>query len=179
MDYIIEDNFFDGNAVNKLREQALKQKYYERHNHPSGIGDFPGFRTTYFTNFNHDFIKYIHAKVKSHVCKLEDIKYPEEKYKKFNLQISFSYTFKGANSYKHKDRTMKNYKVRYGGIVYLYPNPPKKSGTTLYLNKTTYLENKYNRFVLYKSSIEHEPTDNFGTNINNSRLVLTIFYDMA
>ena len=61
----------------------------------------------------------------------------------------------------------------------MYPEPIKKSGTTLYLNETTYLENKYNRFVLYNSNIEHEPTNNFGTDINNSRLVLTIFYDMA
>jgi len=33
--------------------------------------------------------------------------------------------------------------------------------------------------VLYNSNVEHEPTDNFGSDINNSRLVLTIFYDMA
>tara|TARA_Y100001937_G_scaffold128227_1_gene203155 strand:- start:1159 stop:1698 length:540 start_codon:yes stop_codon:yes gene_type:complete len=179
MNYIIEDNFFDDSAVNKLREQALILNYYTKHNHPNGIGDFPGFRSSFFTNLNHDFLKYIHAKVKSHVCKLENIENPKEKYEKYNLQVSFSYTLEGADSYKHKDKTLKNYKVRYGGLVYLHPNPPKNSGTTLYLKDKIYLDNKYNRFVLYNANIEHEPTDNFGTDINNSRLVLTIFYDMA
>jgi len=111
--------------------------------------------------------------------KLEQVKHPSDKYEKFNLQLSFSYTFKGANSFRHTDKISQGYKVRYGGLVYLYPEPIERSGTTLYLNETTYLDNKYNRFVLYNSNIEHEPTDNFGSNINNSRLVLTIFYDMA
>ena len=68
---------------------------------------------------------------------------------------------------------------KYGGLVYLHPDPPSRSGTTLYLKEMTYLDNIYNRLVLYKSNIEHEPTDNFGDDINNSRLVFTIFYDMA
>ena len=74
---------------------------------------------------------------------------------------------------------LKNYNVRYGGVVYLNPKPPKDTGTTLYMPKKKKLKNKYNRLVIYNSLIKHEPTEHFGTNINNSRLVLTIFYNMA
>lgn len=179
MNYIIQDNFFDD--PDSIREFALSQKYYTKENHPeeSGIAAFPGHRTAFFDDIGSEFYNNIHNKILPHISKLENVKHPSEKYTKFNLQISFSYTFKGANSFRHTDDIMSGYKVRYGSLVYLYPKPPKKCGTTLYLKDTTYLDNKYNRFVLYKSSIEHEPTDNFGTNINNSRLVLTIFYDMA
>ena len=177
MNYIIQDNFFEN--PDSIREFALSQKYYTKENHPYGIGVFPGYRTDYFDDIGSEFYNNIHNKILTHVSKLENVKHPSEKYTKFNLQLSFSYTFKDAYSFRHTDKITPGYKVRYGGIVYLYPKPPKKCGTTLYLKDTTYLDNKYNRFVLYKSSIEHEPTDNFGSNINNSRLVLTIFYDMA
>ena len=52
--------------------------------------------------------------------------------------------------------------------------------STLYLKEETInIENKYNRLLLYNSNIKHQPTDNFGDDINNSRLVMTIFYDLA
>jgi hypothetical protein len=179
----IIDNFFED--PDSIRKFALPLEYYTKTNHPQlkkdpkGIGAFPGYRTAFFDDIGSKFYNDIHNKILPHVCKLENIKKPSEKYTNFNLQISFSYTFKGANSFRHIDKISPGYKVRYGGLVYLYPKPPKKCGTTLYLKDTTYLENKYNRFVIYNSNIEHEPTDNFGTDINNSRLVLTIFYDMA
>jgi len=182
MNYIIKDNFFED--PDSTREFALNQTFYTKENHPQlardskGINRFPGHRTDFFNDIKSKFFNEIHNKLIPEVSKLEnDNVY--HKYERFNLQISFSYTLEGALSFRHTDNIEKGYKVRYGGLVYLYPDPPKKSGTTLFLNETTYLDNKYNRFVLYNSNIEHEPTDNFGTDINNSRLVLTIFYDMA
>ena len=183
MNYIIKDNFFED--PDGLRKFALSLKYYTKTNHPQlkkdpkGIGAFPGYRTNFYDQIDSIFYKNVHHNILPHVSKLENVKHPSEKYTRFNLQISFSYTLNGALSFRHVDSIMDDYKVRYGGLVYLHPDPPKKSGTTLYLNETTYLENKYNRFVLYNSNIEHEPTNNFGSDINNSRLVLTIFFDMA
>ncbi len=179
MNYIIKENFFEN--PDDIRKEALLKKFYTKENHPhdEGIGAFPGYRTAFFDDIGSKFYIDIHNKIIPHISKLENVKNPSEKYTHFNLQISFSYTLDGALSFKHIDTISKGYKVRYGGLVYLHPNPPKKSGTTLYLKETTYLDNIYNRFVLYNSNIEHEPTDNFGTDINNSRLVLTIFYDMA
>lgn len=185
MNYIIQDNFFDD--PDSMREYALSQKFYTKENHPYGIGVFPGYRTNFFDTthrLNYDdkilnFFNNIYSKIIPHLSKLENVNDLKEKYSKWNLQISFSYTLKGSDSFKHTDGITPGYKIRYGGLVYLYKKPPKKCGTTLYLNDTTYLENKYNRLVLYNSNIEHEPTDNFGSNINNSRLVLTIFFDIA
>ena len=183
MNYIIEDNFFSD--PNNVREFALKQTFYSKENHPQfkidsvGIDKFPGHRTAFFDDIHSKFYNNIHNKIIPFISKLENIKHPTDKYEKFNLQLSFSYTSKGAKSFKHTDDIIKGYKVRYGGLVYLHPDPPSRSGTTLYLKEMTYLDNIYNRLVLYNSNIEHEPTDNFGTDINNSRLVLTIFYDMA
>jgi hypothetical protein len=45
-------------------------------------------------------------------------------------------------------------------------------------SKNVYVDNIFNRLVLYKSDIEHEPTKNFGNSIKNGRMVLTIFYDL-
>jgi|TARA_B100001094_G_scaffold17073_1_gene14684 hypothetical protein len=177
MNYIIQDNFFED--PDSIRKHALSLKYYTKENHPYGMGVFPGYRTDYIDNIDRKFYDNIHNKILPHISKLENVNHPKEKYTDFNLQLSFSYTLKEANSFKHIDKVTPGYKVRYGGLVYLYPKPSKKCGTTLHLKDTIYLENKYNRFVLYKSNIEHEPTDNFGSDINNSRLVLTIFYDMA
>ena len=177
MTYIIQDNFF--NDPDNMREYALSQKYYTKENHPEYVSDFPGYRTDYLHKFDFNIWKKIQSALVPHISKLENVNDINEKYNKFNLQLSFSYTSKNSKSFRHIDNVSKGYKVRYGGLVYLYTKPPKKHGTTLYLKNTINLENKYNRLVLYKSSIEHEPTNNFGSDINNSRLVLTIFYDMV
>ena len=179
MNYIIIDNFFED--PNSIRKKALTEyKYYDKKNHPIGIGHFPGFRTLYLDQIDNVFYRNIFDKFVPIFCKLKNIKDPAEKYSKFLFQASFSYTLKGANSCRHIDDISDGYKERYGALVYLRENPPKKSGTTLYLdNKKKLLENKYNRLVMYSSDIEHEPTDNFGSDINNGRLVLTMFLDVV
>lgn len=172
----IQDNFFED--VENVREKALWCKYYSKKNHPYNLHAFPGYRTDYKI-FHRDFYDEIHRKIKPHIAKLENLNHIADKYIRYNLQLAFSYTLKGAKVIKHTDPLLENYKVRYGGVVYLNPNPPKDSGTTLYMTKKKKLENKYNRLVIYNSLIKHEPTQHFGTDINNSRLVLTIFYNMA
>ena len=62
------------------------------------------------------------------------------------------------------------------GVIYLSENAPKNSGT-LIENKDGYIievENIFNRLVLYSSDLLHRPNRHFGSDINNSRLVLTI-----
>ncbi len=177
MNYIIQDNFF--NDPDNIRKYALSQKYYTKKDHPEDVSSFPGYRTDYLHKSDLDIWNKIRSALIPYISKLESVDDINEKYNKFNLQLSFSYTSKNSKSFRHIDSVAKGYKVRYGGLVYLYPKPLKKQGTTLYLKNTINLENKYNRLVLYKSNIEHEPTNNFGSDINNSRLVLTIFYDMG
>tara|TARA_Y100001938_G_C7928788_1_gene348278 strand:- start:36 stop:566 length:531 start_codon:yes stop_codon:yes gene_type:complete len=176
MSAIIQDNFFED--VENVREMALSCKYFTKENHPTNIHAFPGHRSKY-TIFHKDFYNEIHRKIKPHISKLENVNHIADKYIRYNLQLCFSYTLKGDKVIKHTDPLLKNYNVRYGGVVYLNPKPPKDTGTTLYMPKKKKLKNKYNRLVIYNSLIKHEPTEHFGTNINNSRLVLTIFYNMA
>ena len=179
MNYIIVDNFFED--PNLIRNKALTEyKYYDKINHPIGIGHFPGFRTLYLDKIDNVFFLSVFNKYVPIFCKLKNIKKPAEKYTQFMFQLSFSYTLKDSKSCRHTDDITEGYKERYGGIVYLNPNPPKKSGTTLYLNnKKKLLENKYNRLVTYNSATEHDITNNFGSDINNGRLVLTMFLDVV
>jgi Family of unknown function (DUF6445) len=66
----------------------------------------------------------------------------------------------------------------FAGLVYLYPNPPEKMGTSFYTDKKKYfssVENKYNRLIYYPGTMWHGPTDLFGDMKENARLTLTFF----
>jgi hypothetical protein len=66
----------------------------------------------------------------------------------------------------------------YAGVLYLTPNPEPNSGTAFYNEsgeEIDYVENIYNRLTIYSSNILHSLKESFGDNINNGRLVYTIF----
>ena len=66
----------------------------------------------------------------------------------------------------------------YAGVLYLTPNPPLNSGTIFYDDNNEeidYVENVYNRLTIYPATIRHSIKESFGDNINNGRLVYTIF----
>ena len=66
----------------------------------------------------------------------------------------------------------------YAGVLYLTPNPPADSGTSFYNEsniETHYLENIYNRLVIYPSHKSHSLKNAFGDAINNGRLTFTFF----
>jgi hypothetical protein len=67
-------------------------------------------------------------------------------------------------------------KCLYAGVVYLNKDPPVNSGTMVYLenDKIEYVENKYNRLIMYKSKLEHSPVCGFGEG-ETSRLTFTMF----
>jgi hypothetical protein len=178
VDYIIVDNFLE--SPKEIRKKALKNfKYFNKFNHPQDVGMFPGFRTNYLHFEDKELFEKICNKLHFIISKLENIENLGKKYKQFNCQLSFSYTLEDSKTSKHIDPTSFQYLKRYGGVVYLNEKPPKKTGTTLYFkDKNVYVDNIFNRLVLYKSDIEHEPTKNFGNSIKNGRMVLTIFYDL-
>lgn len=76
------------------------------------------------------------------------------------------------NSWMHVDP-----KCIYAGVVYLNEDPPLNSGTMIYTeeNKVTYVENVFNRLVLYKSKFKHSAMTGFGEE-ENSRLTFTMFF---
>ena len=73
----------------------------------------------------------------------------------------------------HKDVGM-----NYAGLVYLSPNPTKKSGTSIvdYVNeKIIHVENVYNRLVCYPAYYTHAVDSFFGNGIETGRMTLTFF----
>jgi hypothetical protein len=98
---------------------------------------------------------------------------------KYNIDLYYHYTlektketcFPSFDSYKyHTDIDL------YAGVVYLYPNPPQNSGTTIFYNgKKKHIENIFNRLICYPCNLLHGPTDLFGVDIFTGRLTLTFF----
>jgi hypothetical protein len=76
------------------------------------------------------------------------------------------------NSWMHIDP-----KCIYAGVVYLNQDPPLNSGTMIYTeeDKVTYVDNVFNRLVLYKSKFKHSAMSGFGEE-ENSRLTFTMFF---
>lgn len=75
------------------------------------------------------------------------------------------------NTWIHKDPN-----CIYAGVVYLNKDPLVNSGTMIYRqdNSIEYVENVYNRLVLYKSCFKHSAMGGFGER-ENSRLTFTLF----
>ena len=65
------------------------------------------------------------------------------------------------------------------GLIYLSPNPPEGTGTSILdaeSNKIINIENVYNRLISYPSYMVHGPTDLFGDGTKeNSRMTFTFF----
>jgi len=68
------------------------------------------------------------------------------------------------------------------GVVYLTPDAPPDSGTSILHgeeNEIVNIENKYNRLVAYESFRIHALSDAFGTTIENGRMAYTFFVHSA
>jgi hypothetical protein len=77
-----------------------------------------------------------------------------------------------------KKNTHRDYGFDYAGVLYLTPKPQENSGTSFYNDlgeETGYLENVYNRLVVYSANELHSLKESFGNNINNGRLTFTFF----
>lgn len=87
-----------------------------------------------------------------------------------------SYLHRGDDSIDTKDLWHVDKNVLFAFVLYLNPNPPEKSGTLLKINgEIVPIENRFNRLLVYNSSIEHKVENFFGDTFENSRLTLTGF----
>jgi len=88
----------------------------------------------------------------------------------------------------------------WSGLVYLSPNAPKASGTSIFKSNETGLctaekgpffdkniqnytrvyeiDNIYNRLVLFRENVLHQAAAGFGTEKNNGRLTQTFFFEV-
>jgi len=180
---IVKDNFFDN--PNEIRKTALSIKYevprFIDHKIFGSEGitfldNWRGFRhwLEYSTN------NLNHTKIFDFICNNYSLDG-----KKYTLKLCYHYyteetkltCFPSFEEYKfHRDSDT----CVYAGLIYLYPNPPEKSGTTIIdeiSKKKIDLENVYNRLICYSSNLLHGPTDLFGTDLNNGRLTLIFFLE--
>lgn len=167
--HLIIDNYFDDPFY--IRSIALNAKYYTKKNHPGDIANFPGHRTDYINVWNQELYNYLLSR------QLENVKHLTNttEFTEYWTKFSFSWTDKSVPLIEHVDFTdnWNGFKKFFGGVVYLHPMPPKKSGTII--TDIDIVENIFNRYVMYDATLPHAIENSFGKNLNDSRLVLTHF----
>jgi hypothetical protein len=158
---IIIDDFLKN--IDEVRSNALLLQYTK--SLPNSIG-WKGYRCLE----NNKLTNKISKKIKNELIK------NDTKFENCETRSFFHYTLKENNIGSgniHIDGD-----VDFAGVLYLTPTPPKNSGTSFYNEldiETDYLENVYNRLVIYPANKRHSLKNAFGDNINNGRLTFTFF----
>lgn len=159
--YII-DNFLTN--PDQIREDGLELTYTKAQ--PNSPG-WRGFRCLYTNMVGEELNDLV-------LNKLPEL---DSRFKDPFLRCYFHYTLNEDMS----DTTHTDGVFDYAGVLYLTPNPPQNSGTAFYNDdneQIDYVENVYNRLVIYPSNIPHRIKESFGDNISNGRLTYTIFFNI-
>ena len=166
MKLLIKDNFFDN--PNKIRELALSMEYVCSEDLIVDPG-WRGHRTDDWDNEISDNILNI----------VSDY---------YNISGQRILTYYHI-SHQGTRKTLEDFDNRkyhidpdrsYAGVVYLTPNPPPKTGTSILdgsKNEIINVENVYNRLISYPSNHIHAPSDVFGDDKETGRLTLTYFIE--
>ena len=107
------DNFYQD--PDEIRNQALSREFHVK-------GNYPGTRTDAVAMPTHEELgKFIQNRIiHQHISYWPD-----------GYNTAFQYTTEDEETWVHHDATM------WAGVLYLTPNPPSDSGTTLYRRKST------------------------------------------
>ena len=168
---IIKDNFFKN--PDELRKIALSTSYKTHEEVTDPNENWRGFRS--------DELKTLDNLILNEACE----------YLKNHIDYNFEIGDLKVHSFFHMTLnstrdTLPNFKkdrwhydpCKYAGIVYLSPNPPQDSGTTIVIDGTPLeIENYYNRIMAYPAHYYHAPTDLFGDDMKSGRLTLSFFID--
>ena len=165
---VIKDNFF--NNPDEIREIALCTSYNTPEQLSKKVG-WKGFRSNELRILNNSILNKAGEYLKKHL---------NDKFEMDNLNV-YSYFHISLNSTKdtlvnfEKDKWHCDFS-KYAGIIYLSPNPPKDTGTTIIIDDAPLkVENYYNRMMAYPAHYYHAPTDLFGDDNKSGRLTLTFF----
>jgi hypothetical protein len=159
-DYYIVDNIFED--PDSIVEKSCSLHYYKDTDVDKPNGKWAGQRTKIIDDIDANFFNDMFVPILSTLRFNDevDIEYSVESY--FHLLGSDKVP---TNDWFHKDQAL------LAGIVYLNKNPPSLSGTTLIINNNKlYIENVYNRLIIYNAGLEHAPTNSFDV-----RKTLTFF----
>ncbi len=155
---IIIDDFL--NDPDRVREDALDLTYTQAQ--PDSTG-WKGFRCLYTNMVGEELTEMLQDK-------LVELGFTDP-----FLRCYFHYTVKeDMTNTIHTDGIFD-----FAGVLYLTPNPPSNSGTAFYNNndeEIDYVENVYNRLIIYPSNIRHRIKESFGNSKPTGRLVYTIFF---
>jgi hypothetical protein len=178
---IIVDNFYKN--PDNIRKFALSLEYnYHKDYHKGKRTDRP-YR---FNGLKEQFEKIIGIKIKN--------------WDYYGTNGVFQICIAGDQLVYHIDQQ------QYAGIIFLTPDPPPESGTTLYRSKYTkktkvnndehnlvfkngfldstnfdvvdVIGNVYNRLIIFDSQQIHSASTYFGNNLNNGRLFQLFFFDL-
>ena len=165
-DILIGDNFFSHPEL--IRELALSYNDYRHSEDPEYECGWKGWRTPAPKAINEgiwDVMKRAYLiKEKDYIC----TPYFHISYEDTKLTCDF------PNHKWHIDQS------DYAGVVYLHPEPPKKTGTCLLdgtNNEIVTVDNVFNRVLAYPSHYYHAPEDLFGDSKDkeSGRMTLTFF----
>jgi len=163
-DYLIIDNIFEN--PKKIIEFSQNIKYYHSSQSNKPEGNWVGLRSDRIYELDNSFFNSLFNEIFSKCFaqfKVTEFQYRVNSY--FHILPS---EFVFNETWLHIDN---NYFL--AGVVYLNEDPPKETGTILTLNdEVCAVENKFNRLVMYNSSIKHAPQNSF-----DYRLTLTFFIE--
>jgi len=155
---VIIDDFL--NDPDRVREDALDLTYTQAQ--PDSTG-WKGFRCLYTNMVGEELTEMLQDK-------LVELGFTDP-----FLRCYFHYTVKeDMTNTIHTDGIFD-----FAGVLYLTPNPPPNSGTAFYNENNEeidYVENVYNRLIIYPSNIRHRIKESFGNSKPTGRLVYTIFF---
>ena len=157
---IVIDSFL--NNPDRIREEGLELSYTKAES-----PGWRGFRCLYTNMPGYELDGLIRDK-------LNEL---DPKFINSTLRCYFHYTLNEDMS----DTTHTDGIFDFAGVLYLTPYPPTNSGTVFFNDENEeidYVENLYNRLTIYPSNIPHRIKESFGDNINNGRLVYTVFVSL-
>lgn len=180
-DVIVIDNFFDD--PDSLVATARKMDYYDVHDRPDSYVEskegelfYPGKRTQPLEIVDIELNNWLLRQISNKTLDFGIGLHRTE----FNFtcfcRLHFHYT---SGQYVPNEKWFHTDPTLYAGVVYLKKNPPPDTGTILLRGngENVVIENRYNRFVMYRSDIMHSVQKSFGNNIYDSRMTLTLFWD--
>jgi hypothetical protein len=179
---IVVDNFYV--EPNKVREFALKQKFFEHKEYHKGRRTDQCFK---FEGLKEQFEFYLNKKISS--------------WSTYGTNGCFQLCMAGEQLVYHYDVQT------YAAIIFLTPNAPPETGTSIYRSKITNefkvtpytdlnkvfkngfydstqfdlldkIGNVYNRLLIFDAKLIHSASCYFGDNDNNCRLFQMFFFDV-
>ena len=170
MNMLIQDNFLD--SADKVRELALSLDFKSSEDYTVDVG-WRGSRTDELYLYNNDFLLECDEKILNFVSEFYNLKgYGITSY----FHLSYKRTKKTLPDYENKKYHFDP--ASHAGIIYLTPNPPQGTGTSILdgsKNEIISTENVYNRLVAYPAHYIHAPSDLFGDTKEDGRMTLTFF----